>query len=145
MVGYHDKKKDYDILPLDRIKSMAPAGTPVLPDAQKAEGFDAKAYFRDVVGVSVMHGRKVQDIVIRLKGKRAHYVHTKPLHSSQVILQRKPDSITFKLRLKINPELISLLLSFGSELEVIEPPKLRAELRKTALAMHKLYAGPEAG
>ena len=56
--------------------------------------------------------------------KTIPYVITKPLHSSQKI---KGDEL--RLKVKQNEELISIILSFGEEMIVIEPESLRDKIK----------------
>ena len=62
--------------------------------------------------------------MIKLDKKTIPYVITKPLHPSQKI---KGDEL--RLKVKQNEELISIILSFGEEMIVIEPESLRDKIK----------------
>ncbi|MDE6813012.1 MAG: WYL domain-containing protein, partial [Duncaniella sp.] len=62
---------------------------------------------------------------------QASYILTKPLHSSQRLIEknRTDGSMTFELDVVINPELITQLLGFGAGIRVTAPESLTATLR----------------
>ncbi len=140
LVGYNALSKDFDALPLDRIQSLAVKAEAIEIDPEKEKQFNPSTYFEDIIGITVMHGRKGEDIIFRVKNKRAQYVNTKPIHSSQEVIKRTEHYMEFKVHLKRNPELITELLSFGSDLEVIKPESLRGAIRKIAFEMNEMYA-----
>jgi len=122
-------------IPLDRIKSIKELQLKYIDDET-----DWADYFGDIIGVTNYQNNVLQDVILRFTQSRAHYVISKPLHESQ----KQPifnidGTVDFKLKLKINPELKSLVLSFGNEVEVIEPVELRDEIHQTILSMVKVY------
>lgn len=86
-------------------------------------------YFDTIIGVSRekdSHG--VETIVLVVSPFRINYLITKKIHSSQSE-ERLPDGFwKVTLQLEQNRELTALLLSFGSNVEVIEPLSLRKRL-----------------
>ena len=81
-------------------------------------------YFEEIIGVTNYEDRGEEDILIKLDEKTIPYVITKPLHPSQKI---KGDEL--RLKVKQNPELISIILSFGMGMTVIEPRSLRDKIK----------------
>jgi predicted DNA-binding transcriptional regulator YafY len=63
----------------------------------------------------------------------------RPLHLSQRIISEEPGFTKISINVKINKELISLLLSFGPDVEVIAPASLRKMLAKDIYAMYVKY------
>ena len=70
-----------------------------------------------------------EDVVIKVKKGRYRYIESKPIHRSQELIEDKDDTLTLRLHVKVNPELVSSLLSFGDDVEVLEPLKLREDIR----------------
>ena len=68
------------------------------------------------------------------------YVLTKPLHPSQREGATTPAGTEITLRVALNRELESLLLSFGADVEVLAPPALRESIRQVAGAVVARYA-----
>lgn len=86
--------------------------------------FDAASYSRDAFGIIFSQG-DVYNVVIRADIRQAKYLRTLPLHQSQQEMIH--DSFSdFHYRLRITPDLVRELLSFGPSIEVIAPPQLRA-------------------
>jgi predicted DNA-binding transcriptional regulator YafY len=94
-----------------------------------------KNYFKDIMGATNIKERKVEDIIIRVTNFRAKYMVTKPNHHSQKVLKQDDKNTWFSFKLKVNNELTSFLLSFGSDLIVEQPKclveKITEELTKT--------------
>jgi len=94
------------------------------------EDFNAELYYKNVVGVTVNTGMQPRRIQLWIDNINAPYVITKPLHSSQRLLETYEDgSIKINLFLIENYELERLLLGFGNGLEVLEPPRLRYRMK----------------
>lgn len=103
-------------------------------DAEK--GF-YEHYFDDIIGVTLFKDTLREEIRIRIYSKYTHgRIVTKPLHHSQQVMTPFTDKngrqySEVSLILKINNELISKLLSFGGDIEVVSPVSLRDKIRKT--------------
>ena len=97
------------------------------------EDFDLKEYTRNAFGVIFSQG-PIYDVVLRVNQHRANYLRTVPLHHSQK--EELYDSYSlFSFRVRLTPDFISEILSFGSSVTVVQPAELRLmvteELRKT--------------
>ena len=109
---------------LDRIENIMPSSEPYLPPPG-----NLASRFADVVGVSVPAEGSAPDLVqLRFRAGRGQYVRTKPLHHSQQVTAETPEILAITLRVAPTPELETLLLSFGDDVEVLAPVQLRARL-----------------
>lgn len=88
------------------------------------EDFDAEAYFRDSFGIVFTQG-EVKHIAIKTDARQAKYFRALPLHKSQQEVIHDAWSI-FYYKLRITPDFVQELLSYGSKITVMEPPELRA-------------------
>ena len=120
---------------LDRIESFEEISIPY-----KESEVNFNEYFDDVIGVTVPEQSEPVDVVLRVSNKRFNYIKTKPLHLSQRIISEEDDYTTISINVKINLELISLILSFGPDVEVIAPASLRAMIAKNISAMSGMYS-----
>ena len=59
----------------------------------------------------------------------AEYLKAMPLHSSQEILKEEEESIVLRLLIKITPDFIKELLSYGKQVEVLAPVHLQKKLQ----------------
>lgn len=77
-------------------------------------------YFDDIVGVTHIDGEELRVIKIRTMDKYTHFsLKTKPLHISQKEIspfQSQNGFGEFEIQVRKNPELSSLLLSFGNRI-----------------------------
>lgn len=88
------------------------------------DDFDAENYFNDSFGIVFSHGEAKQ-IAIRTDARQAKYFRALPLHHSQQEMIHDTYSI-FTFRLKLTPDFVQELLSYGPKVTVISPPELRA-------------------
>jgi predicted DNA-binding transcriptional regulator YafY len=82
------------------------------------------------VGVTRRNDSEEMVVQFRVKLRRAYYVETKPIHSTQKKVNRD-ESIpfrTFEITVIPNNELIQQFLSFGADLEVVAPPVIREQI-----------------
>lgn len=94
------------------------------------EQFDADAYYKNVVGVTVNTGIQPRRLELWIDVKNAPYVLTKPLHNSQRLIKENEDgSIIIHLFIIPNYELERILLGFGNGLEVLRPAIFRERMR----------------
>lgn len=114
---------DPSVFALDRIQSLALA-----PNRYQVSEHEPTTFFTHLLGVSILPQAELQKIRLRFAKSRLPYVLTKPLHSSQEVEQTNEGPLVC-LTLVPTRELLTLLLSFGADLEVIEPRKLRVQLR----------------
>lgn len=96
--------------------------------------FDPVKMYENVFGMFIPIGVPVQRVVLKFSPLRAKYVATNPLHSTQSKVKNSEN--TFAFQLIPNPELEGLILSYGADVEVLEPKELRERvsgiLMKTA-------------
>ena len=118
---------------LDRIDDFEEVAIPY-----KEPEIEFDDYFDDVIGVTVPE-EDSEDVVLRINKPRFEYIRTKPLHLSQRIVSEENNHTTISINVKINKELIALLLSFGPDVEVISPAVLKEEMKKNISAMAYNY------
>lgn len=113
---------------LDRISKIKNSETPFVENNL----FDPDHYFDSLIGVSVPRGAKPETIELKVYKPSVPYVITKPIHhdSQKTIKENKDGSLVIQLTLIINFELKSILLSYGSGVEVRKPKALRDDFKK---------------
>ena len=112
-----DKVKTYS---LDRIRNLRinPDGFTPPADANPAD------YFRDSFGVMVTKSEP-KTVKLQVESRQAKYFRALPLHASQQEMVNDKYSI-FTYKLRITPDFVSELLSYGPRVTVLSPPELRA-------------------
>ena len=137
LFGYNETEGKISNAPLDRICPDYER----LPKAFIPNTFrDFSTFFDDVVGVTVKDF-KPSVIAFRASEARYPYIESKPIHSSQQ-LKSAADRL-FTIKVIPNKELDSLILSFGSDLEVVSPDWYRDRIKQKVADVNRLYFGEQ--
>lgn len=102
-------------------------------------GFDAQRLYENVYGSTLPQDDKVEPIVVRAYNGEDAYLRSLKLHHSQKERSTNANYTEFEFRLKPTYEFIQALLSYGPDVEVIEPATLRQTIKQRIKAMNKLY------
>jgi predicted DNA-binding transcriptional regulator YafY len=95
--------------------------------------------YEDVFGISIPEETPAQIIRIKTSKEKAEYLKTIPWHISQKIVEETKTFAMFEFYLKPNYEFKQLILMQGSDVEVISPKALRAEIKEKVAELFKLY------
>ena len=135
LLGYNEEYSDMSVVALDRIESVEVSDIPFVRNRQ----FDFDAYFRNIIGVTLEEGKTVEHVRLKFSAHRLPYVLSKPIHHSQQIEDEKEGILS--LEVIPNKELISELIWFGQDVEVLSPLSLRQEIQKKIAEMYQIYFG----
>ncbi len=111
---------------LDRIQSVETAeDIAFIPN----ENTNFETYFDDVVGVTIPKEdiQKIR-IVLRFSPSQFPYIISKPLHQSQEVLSNEERTLAIEVR--PNYELDQLILSFGPDVDVLEPAEYKEHIKE---------------
>lgn len=111
LFGWNHQFGNIQNLALDRIISIENS-----KEAFINNEIDFNEYFEDIIGVSNNMEENSVKISIILSENILPYIISKPIHGSQKI-----SGNILNLELKLNYELESLILSFGENMQVLEP------------------------
>jgi predicted DNA-binding transcriptional regulator YafY len=125
LVAREGASKIYKVFGLERMKDVHITCDQFERDAR----FDAKNYFTHSVGITTTPGNQPQNVRLRCHPVLLQYLESQPIHHSQKI-EFLPEGGIVSLFVEITYELEQFLLSFGSELTVLEPRILRESLIK---------------
>jgi predicted DNA-binding transcriptional regulator YafY len=113
---------------------------------------DIDELFDDIVGVTYYWDKPIEHVVFAVHKSSANYIRTKPIHPYQAELSKDDqaelrrehpllkDFAFFSLDCKLNYELSSLFRSYGPNLVVLSPEKLRDEMKECAKRQLELYS-----
>ena len=104
---------------LDRIQKIKSTKLPY-----KKIDVEWKTYFEDIIGVTNYVDKPVETVHFRVQGRTAHYIETKPIHESQINKWIDDNTLDVKIKVKINPELEHILLSYADSITIISPQSL---------------------
>ena len=120
-------------MPVDRIQSITETD-----DQYKLSNIDWEMYFYDIVGVTRLLDDEPCEVTLRFVPSVAPYITTKPIHPSQRS-RLSEDGLEVKIKVILNYELESLLLSFGDRVEVLSPASLRKKVGDRLFHATKTY------
>jgi predicted DNA-binding transcriptional regulator YafY len=100
---------------------------------------DWETFFRTMVGVVRPKDAEVVKVVLRFYNGRENYFKTKPFQPDfeEFFEEDKQDQVWFETIL--NKELVQQILSYGKDLEVLEPAELKEQMREHANSMNRYY------
>lgn len=116
-------------LALDRMKSIEPnKETPFQEDSH----FDPSTFFKDVIGVTKTRKTPLETVRFIANSEQAPYIETKPVHSSQMVLERNDEdgTVLFQCKVVLNFEFYALMLSYGPGVKIISPKFAVKTIRK---------------
>ena len=79
-------------------------------------------------------------VVFKADNVAAKYIVSQPFHPTQKILKEGKNRSTFELTVLISEELIRSFLSYGGEIEVLEPLSLRNVMVARVTRLKDAYA-----
>ncbi|WP_297979318.1 WYL domain-containing protein [uncultured Capnocytophaga sp.] len=140
-------KKLLRVFGLDRIKSIEDIGIKRMYDPPK----EIERFFDDIFGVWVDNDRtKAEKVILSFKKQEgdsffipnpAEYLRAMPLHRSQVFIKDTPEEMILSLKVKITPDFVKEILSYGAYVRVIEPQHLADRIKteiKNALQLYDI-------
>jgi predicted DNA-binding transcriptional regulator YafY len=140
MVGYtadSSRGPSSSVFALSKIESLT-----ILDQAVYVidESFNADDYFKYSLGV--YHDLYENPIIVKLKFTGAIHVQrlkTSKLHSTMELISMTDNEIVVSMEVYNSPDLTALILGYKSEVEVLEPLKLREEMKDFIGKMALLY------
>lgn len=96
-------------------------------------------FFRSMVGIVKQPDSQIERIVLKFYNDRIDHFKTKPFHPDyeEFFEDEKKDMVWFECIL--NRELTQQILSYGQDVEVLEPQTLRERMREHANSMQNHY------
>lgn len=120
--------------PLDRIVKFSHADVKFIPNNM----IDFDSFFKDIIGVTVPEESKIENVVLKFDAERFPYILSKPIHHSQTTIDEKNHLLQIEVR--PNKELEALLLSFGPQVEILQPEWLRQQFAEKIQEYFKIYS-----
>ena len=129
----HGRLLGASVFALDRIQAVEPSEENYHPSE-----VNPTSLFANLIGVSMLPRAELLNIKLRFTASRLPYILTKPLHPSQQVDVIGGEQIVL-LHLVPTRELLTLLLSFGADVEVVEPVLLRDKMHAELVKALKIY------
>lgn len=101
--------------------------------------FDAERFFQNAIGITV-NDSEAENIVFKADNVAAKYIQSQPFHHSQKVMKEGKNKTTFSIDVIVSEELIRTFLSYGGEIEIMEPESLRESMKKRVQLMKENYS-----
>ena len=100
---------------------------------------DADDYFGGIYGARVYPNMKKERVILKVSSLQSQYFRTLPLHKSQKEVETQDDHSIFSYYVTPDYDLRQDILSFGTEVEVLEPKNLRKGMREMIKNLNEKY------
>lgn len=101
--------------------------------------FNPDHFFKHSLGITA--NEELPEVIeFKVDKIGAKYIESLPLHRSQIKIKTGNKRDTFQLEVILSEELKRTLLSYGDQLEVIQPVKLREDLKNTIKTINNIYS-----
>ena len=133
LFGMNNEYRNITNVPLDRIVAIEQA-----PVEYIATDIDFEEYFDDIIGVTFPKDKDLVSVQLKFSESRFPYVTSKPIHWSQKVVDA--DNYIIEIDVIPNKELTALLLSYGSDVEVLAPECVRNDVKTIIEDSFKKYS-----
>lgn len=129
-------KKDNKIknFALDRIQDLS-----IEKDRFTPISYNVEKGFRESFGIINGTNEVATEVVLSFTPEQGRYVESLPLHNSQSLISKSDEEIQFKYYIRPTFDFRMEILSYGSSVKVIEPEKLRKDIKKELRAAFSRY------
>lgn len=141
LVGWCRWRRAMRTFAVDRIRHYALLDESFAPPPP--ERFSPETYFGEAW--RLQRGEERERVVVRFTPEQARFVRGRTWHPTQEAREEPDGSLVLGFRVLGLEEIARWLLQFGSRVEALEPPSLRALLAEEARQMAALYAAPPRG
>jgi len=133
LIGWCHVHDEIRMFVLDRIKLLHVTDERFIPP----DDFDLDAYMRDSFGVI---RTDVEKVVIKFHGSLDRYLKENIWHPSQVFEKDKDGSLLLTMEVGGLQEVMSWVMGFGGQAEVLEPAHLRKAVASELVATAEKYS-----
>lgn len=135
VIAFSPYKERILIYGLDRIKNTQITGNSFhLPD-----DFDGESFFANSYGIIVDDEIGAERVRVKVGRSQDRYFKSLPLHSSQEEEEVTSDYTILRFYIKPTFDFRQELLSYGADIEVLEPKWLRDVFKEIASEQYKVY------
>ena len=146
LLGMDIQKEQWRIFALDCMEELEEKGRGA-HDREKAK--QAQTFFDDSFSSWVGDGQlKAEKVILSFRRNEkdsfftpnpAEYLRAMPLHHSQVFLKDTPEEIVLSLQMKITPDFVKEILSYGAHVKVVVPEHLAEQVKSEIKNALQLY------
>jgi predicted DNA-binding transcriptional regulator YafY len=136
LLGYVEDYKEIRTFAIDRMEVVMEYNLPFLPPAKV--NFNADNFYQFSLGVTVLDSIP-EKVLLQFTPSAANYIKAQPIHHSQTIVAEGEEGCQVLLNLVLNPELKREIISYGSQVRVLQPESLVQEIQEEFQKAVNLY------
>ena len=146
LLGMDVQKEQWRIFALDCMEDLEERGHGA-HTREKAK--QAQTFFDDSFSSWVGDGQlKAEKVILSFRRNEkdsfftpnpAEYLRAMPLHRSQVFIKDTPEEIVLSLQIKITPDFVKEILSYGAHVKIVEPKHLAERVKSEIKNALQLY------
>ena len=106
---------------------------------QFPKDYDVEESYRYCFGIISPEDEKPQEIILSFEPVQGKYIKTLPLHQPQEVIIDNDNELRIKLKLYITHDFLMELLSFGENVQVIQPKALANQVKAAHKAAFEQY------
>ena len=135
IIGKEDNVDHIKSFALDRLSALE-----ILKEKfEMPVDFNVNQHYKYCFGIVGPKAEQPKNIILSFTRFQGKYIKSLPLHESQQILVDNENELRIRLKLYTTHDFLMELLSFGSEVRVIQPEALKVEIAQKAGQVKKLY------
>jgi len=125
VVGLDTKDGRVKVFALDRMSGLS-ISAKVFTYPVKT---DMSSYFNDCFGIIIPDDADPQEVILSFILPESNYIKSLPLHPSQEVIIDNNEEFRIRLRIHLTYDLRKELLSFGSNVRIIQPQQLADDIK----------------
>ncbi|MDB2408183.1 WYL domain-containing protein [Crocinitomicaceae bacterium] len=126
VIGFSEEHQELRTFGLDRVN----APEPIYKVFQDTSSDVIDEYLNDVYGVYPLHDGKKENIILHASPMITNYFRAQKIHESQNVEMRDRGDAIITFELIPSMELVSLILSYGNQIKVLEPKILAKTVKE---------------
>lgn len=135
VIGFNPEKDAVVVFGLDRIEGAVKV---TAQDFDRSADFNPDLYFKHSLGITAVD-EAPERVHLRFSPLSGKYVATRPWHASQEVIRDDETALETVMELCITRELVMQILSYGSDVEVKAPDRLRSEVKAELVRASQAY------
>lgn len=134
VIGLDESKNALRTYSLDRMSKLAL----ISRSFKRDEAFNIAAFFKHAMGITVTD-EKPKKVRLKFNELMSPYIMSQPIHHSQKIVADDDNGITIEIEVLVTVELVTLILGFGDQVEILAPQELKENVKSALINALKKY------
>ena len=135
VIGWDESKDALRTYSLDRMSNVLLKGR----SFKRSEAFNTASFFKYALGITVTDDNP-QKVRLKFSEKLSPYIMSQPIHHSQKIIDDSDDGLVVEIEVLITVELVTLILGFGDQVQVLGPDQLKESVKSALINSLKKYS-----